>query len=90
MKTRTWILILAAAALLFSGLGLFLLRPSSNAQSAEIYSRGSLIKALSLNEDQELTVTLPNGGVNVITVKGGKIAVTEASCPDQVCRNRGF
>ena len=39
--------------------------------------------------DQEFTVTVENG-TNTITVKDGKIAVTEADCPDQYCVRQGF
>ena len=39
--------------------------------------------------DQQLTVESENG-TNVITVKDGKVAVTEADCPDGYCMERGF
>jgi hypothetical protein len=29
-------------------------------------------------------------GHNVVTVKGGKVAVTEATCPDHYCMKRGY
>ena len=90
VKTRTWILLLTALALLCGLVGVFLLRSSGPALSAEIYSGGRLVTTLPLAVDQSLTVTGPGGGSNVITVKGGKIAVTDASCPDHYCMRRGF
>ena len=50
---------------------------------------------LSLGYSHPVEMTDPEGVTtevqgNVITVKGGKIAVTEASCPDHYCMHRGF
>ena len=90
MKTRTWILILAAAALLSGILGFFLLQPGDAALTAEIYSGGKFFRTVSLLKDQTFSVSAPNGGRNIITVKDGKIAVANASCPDHYCMHRGF
>ena len=89
MKTRTWILLLAALLVLCLGLSVFLLRPRE-ADLAEISSQGRVLKTVDLHLDQEFTVTTPEGGSNVITVRDGKIAVTQASCPDHYCMDRGF
>jgi len=35
-------------------------------------------------------VDTPGGGHNVVTVKDGRIAVTQANCPDHYCMDRGF
>ena len=45
---------------------------------------------MNLFEFQEFTVTTPDGGVNTVTVQGGKIAVTQANCPDSYCMARGY
>ena len=90
MKTRTWILLFAAALMVFGGLSLPLLLPGEAATYAEISSQGSLLKTVDLRTDQEFSVDTPNGGHNVVTVKDGKIAVTQANCPDHYCMNRGF
>jgi len=90
MKTRYWIILLAAV-LLFSGVsGLLLLSPGEASDRAAIRSEGQTLQIVSLHLDQEFTVTTPGGGHNVITVKDGKIAVTEANCPDHYCMDRGF
>lgn len=89
MKTRTWILLLAALLVLCLGLSVFLLRPWK-ADLAEISSQGRVLKTVDLHLDQEFTVTTPEGGSNVITVRDGKIAVTQANCPDHYCMDRGF
>ena len=90
MKTRTWILLLALLLGLSLGLSAYLLRPQAASTFAEISSQGTVIKTVDLGLDQEFTVTTPAGGSNVITVKDGAIAVTQASCPDHYCMDRGF
>ncbi len=48
-----------------------------------------MYQTVDLGVDQQLRIE--NGdGYNIGTVSGGKIAVTEASCPDHHCMNRGF
>lgn len=89
MKTKTWILLLVAVLVLCLGLSAFLLRPQ-DAVYAEISSQGKILKTVDLRIDQEFTVTTAEGGSNVVTVWDGKIAVTEANCPDHYCMDRGF
>lgn len=90
MKTKTWILLLSALLAVCLGLSAFLLRPRNDAAFAEISSMGKVVKTIDLRIDQQFTVTTPQGGSNVVTVRGGKIAVTEANCPDHYCMDRGF
>ena len=89
MKTKTWMFLLALVLALCLGLSAFLMAPRGDARWAEIYSRGQLLRTVDLLLDQEFTVDV-SGGRNVVTVKDGKIAVTEASCPDHYCMARGF
>ena len=90
VKTRWWILIFAALFIFCSLLGFFLLKPADTASQAEIYSNGLFLYRISLLQDQVLSIPASGGGFNQITVKGGKIAVTSASCPDHYCMHRGF
>ena len=90
MKTRTWIVLIALLLALCLGFGLFFAAPSGDASQARIKSQGEILRTVDLNIDQEFTVTTPSGGHNVVTVKNGKIAVTEANCPDHYCMDRGF
>ena len=89
MKTRTWILIFALVFLVCLGTGFYFLAPGESSTHAEITSLGQVVKTVDLRIDQEFTVENGNG-YNLITVKEGKIAVTEASCPDHYCMKRGF
>ena len=88
MKTKFWIAILAAALLVCLVLSLYL-TGGEEASRAKITSDGKLIRIVDLHIDQEFTVETSDG-YNVVTVKDGKIAVTEASCPDHYCMARGF
>lgn len=85
MKTKYWIALFAALAILCAAASLPLLG-SKDAAYAEIYSNGELVKTVSLAIDQEFTVEEKN----TVTVKNGKIAVTWADCPDHYCIDRGF
>ena len=90
MKTRTWILIIAAAAAVCLGLSVFLLHSGGDALYAQISSGGTVIRIVDLRADQQFTVTGETGGSNTVTVRNGRIAVTEADCPDHYCMDRGF
>ena len=88
MKTKYWIL--ALFLLLALCLGLTVLTMGGEAASrARITSNGEVIRTVDLSFDQAFTVETEEG-YNVVTVKDGKIAVTEASCPDHHCMARGF
>ena len=90
MKTKYWIILLTCVLVLCLGLGIPLLMPGEAATHAEIISDGQVMHRVNLLVDREITVTTDDGGRNVITVKDGKIGVTEASCPDHYCMHRGM
>ena len=90
MKTKYWILILAIILVLCSAAAFYLMRPGEAASQAEILSEGKVIHTVDLFTSATYTITTEDGGQNVITVRDGKIAVTEANCPDHYCMNRGF
>ncbi len=89
MKTRIWILLLALMLVLSAGLSLWLLWPRTDASFVEVWSDGELLCQLDLRVDRQITVEGKNG-TNIVTVKDGKVAVTEADCPDHYCMDRGF
>ncbi len=90
MKTRIWIAFLAALLFLSLGAAALLYFGKAPAGRAEIYSDGTLTATVDLGADQVFTVSSPNGGRNTVTVRQGKIAVTQATCPDQWCVRQGF
>ncbi len=89
MKTKTWLLLLGLLLVLSAGLSIPMLMPGEAAAYAEIYSDGQLLHTVDLSVDR--TITVSNGkGHNVVTVRDGKIGVTEANCPDHYCMDRGL
>ena len=90
MKTKYWILLIAALLIACLGLSIPLLMPGEEATHANIISDGITVRTVDLRMDQVFTVTAPGGGSNTITVQDGKIGVTEASCPDHYCMHRGM
>lgn len=90
MKTKYWILLLSVILLLSLGLSIPLLMPGEDAAFAEIISDGQVMHVVDLNIDREIHITTANGGRNTITVRDGKIGVTEANCPDHYCIDRGM
>ena len=89
MKTKYWIAIFALFLAACGGLSLVLLSTAQPAQQVEIWSDGKLIDTLSLLDDQQITVESSKGS-NVVTIRDGAVAVTEADCPDSYCMKRGF
>lgn len=90
VKTKTWILLIAAIAAVCLGLSIFLLLPGDDAVYAEISSGGKIVRTVNLRIDQQFTVVGETGGSNTVTVRDGRIAVTAADCPDHYCMERGF
>ncbi len=90
MKTKIWIILIAAILAVSAALCLLLLFGQSPAASAQIKSGDKVVATLDLSVDQELVVTTPDGHSNTVTVRDGKISVTEADCPDHYCMQRGF
>ena len=89
MKTRFWIILTAIIAALCLGLSLWLFRSGDAASTVTVISDGKVLYTISLQVDQTLQVQ-SSRGVNTITVQDGKVAVTQASCPDGHCISRGF
>ena len=89
MKSKFWIVILAAILVISIGASLVIFIPGKEASLAQITSDGTVDRVVNLNADQTFTIPCP-GGYNEVTVKDGKIAVTAATCPDQYCVRQGF
>ena len=90
MKTRYWIGLLAAILIGCITFSIPLLTTHEDAAFAEIISDGQLIQTVALGTDQEIHIFSQHGGSNTISIRNGKIGVTDASCPDHHCMNRGM
>ena len=89
MKSKVWIVILIVVFAVCAALSLPMLLPGETASFAQIRSDGAVVETVDLRIDRVFTVEGENG-TNVVTVRDGKIAVTEADCPDHHCMARGF
>ena len=92
-QTKFWIILFSA--LLVVGCGVFLLLQNLGAGGsiAKIYSDGVLVDTIDLDAvamPYDLVVEGPDGGSNTIHVEHGRIAVTSADCPDQICVHQGY
>ena len=83
-------LILAVVLIACLALSIPLLIPGEAADCAQIISNGKLLYTLDLHIPREIRIDAGDGHYNVVTVKDGAIAVTEATCPDHYCMKRGF
>lgn len=89
MKNRSWLALLAGLLILCIGSSILLLGGGRSAAQVEVWSDGVLLRTLPLQIDTVFTVQTA-AGQNEITVRGGKVAVTGADCPDGYCMQRGF
>ena len=79
---------MAAAVLSF-----WLLQGQTDGTVARVYQDGVCIKAIDLSavtEPYSFPVEWEDGGCNIISVEPGRICVSEADCPDQVCVRQGW
>ena len=90
MKTRTWIVLIAVVLTVCLGISIWFFLPREDAATAKIISNGKVAHIVDLSVNREITVDTGDGGRNIVTVRDGKIAVTEANCPDHYCMDRGF
>ena len=88
MKTRYYIVIFAVLAAVCLGLSAVLLK-GNEGRFVEVRSEGKLICTLDLQVDQVRTVETALGK-NVIEIRDGAVAVTQADCPDGYCMHRGW
>ena len=90
MKTKFFVAAIGAVLLVCIGLSIVFLLPRDPAERVEIVSEGKLWGTVELSSDQRFVITNSLGGSNTVTVSGGKVAVTEATCPDHYCMHRGW
>ena len=89
LKTRTWILIFIFFLLGSSAVAAFLYFEEPEAVMVEILQDGKCIKEIDLSTVDEpysfIVEDTKNGGSNTIRVEPGRICISEADCPDQIC-----
>ena len=86
-----WICIFAALCALSAFL--WFLHPDKGGTVAVIRRGGTVIKTVDLSRvaaPYELRIDAEDGGYNTVRIERGKIAVTDADCPDKTCVGQGY
>ena len=79
-------IILAICLIAISGIAfVFFLCTAKEGSVAHVTVDGKTYSRLPLSEDAEIRVVCENGEVNTVTVKDGKVFVSAADCPDEIC-----
>ena len=83
---------LLAAAVAGSAVFILLQRGRAPAPVARISRDGFLLEEIALSRvDEPYSLTLEDeSGRNVLSVERGRVCVSEADCPDQVCVKQGW
>ena len=92
IKTRTWLLLLAAL-LLAAGLFWWLGSRRNSGSVVQVIHDGQLLREIDLSdvrEPYEFVWEDDAGNRNRVRVEPGRIAVTDANCPDRLCVHQGW
>ena len=86
MKKADFIVI--AVVLVIAGVLVFFLYGINSDSGAYVRVEvdGKVVDTLDLNKDATLDIETDNGGTNTLVIKDGKAKVTEANCPDGICK----
>ena len=88
-STRFWLVILGVL-LLAAAVGMLVLHSHRQTGAlVQVTQDGQVVDAFPLDRNGTRRYENGKGGYNIVTVAGGKVAVTEASCPDQICVRHG-
>ena len=93
IKTRTWIVIIAALAVAAAGAILLIRFFVAPGTTAEIVKGGEVLYTIDLDrvaEEYDIEIGSEDGDRNVVTVKPGMIRVSSADCPDKICVKTGW
>lgn len=93
MRRSTRVIAAVLALLLIGSAAFLLLRPKREGHVARITLDGKVVQEIDLSRIREpytLTLEGPGGFSNTILVEKGRICVSEAGCPDQICVHQGY
>lgn len=81
------VLLLAFCVVIFGLIQIFVKKDGA---AAVVKVDGNVVEELDLKRDNMIEVAGYNGGVNKIEVKDGKVRMTYADCPDELCVKTGW
>ena len=88
-STRFWLAVLGVLLLAaVAGLAVLSAHRQTGAE-VQVVQNGEIVDTFPLGKDQTHRYEAANGGYNIVTVREGKVSVSEASCPDQICVRHG-
>ena len=93
IKTRTWVICIAAAAVMLAALSLLLLTSRKDGTVVHVIQDGTVIREIDLSrvsQEYSFEVEGPEGGSNTVLVQPGRICISEADCPDRICVHQGW
>ena len=92
MKKRTLLLALLLAAAAVSAACILLRDRETDAPAARVTRDGVLLEEIDLDRvDAPYSIIFEDGsGTNTVLVEKGRIRVSEADCPDQICVHQGW
>lgn len=89
---RFWLLLIGGILAVSAVAGAVLFHGRLGDSIALVYQDGACIRTIDLRQaDEPYSFTIEwEGGHNVVSVERGRICVSEADCPDQVCVRQGW
>ena len=95
MNRNTRVLLAALALLVFGAIGFLLWESHQKASRpvAQIYRSGVLLREVALDavtQPEEFIIEGENGAHNTVLIEPGRICISDASCPDQLCIHQGW
>ena len=95
MNKQTKILtgVLIAVVLLSTGVLVWRKLNPQSAQIVKITQKGQVLQEIDLSQVKEpysFVIEGESGALNTVQVEPGRICISEASCPDQVCVHQGW
>ncbi len=91
-STKFWVILIVVLLAVCLAAAAVLMRGTTDSAVAYIYQNGQLLRTIDLSQVDEpysFTVEGP-AGTNTIQAEPGRICVSHADCPDQVCVNQGW
>lgn len=91
-STKFWLLVVGIVLAVAAAASVAIFCNKLGDATALIYQDGACVRTIDLNQvDEPYSFTVEwDGGYNVVEVERGRIRVSEADCPDQVCVHQGW
>lgn len=90
-STKFWVVALSTVLVVSAAAAAIIVYRSPGGTTANIYQNGECIHSIDLSDVVKAYTIEVSGSVsNTISVEHGRICVSYATCPDQVCVHQGW